>query len=75
MAAEVDDLRQGLEMVDALVQGVDPAMEPKVSVVAEKMKKGRFDGLTQGSYNIILGQELATWLGVDVGEVLERSRN
>ncbi|KIP85899.1 cell division protein FtsX [Stenotrophomonas maltophilia] len=65
---EIQAMISGPRVQGALVQGVDPAMEPKVSVVAEKMKKGRFDGLTQGSYNIILGQELATWLGVDVGD-------
>ena len=65
---EIQAMISGPRVQGALVQGVDPAMEPKVSVVAEKMKKGRFDDLTQGSYNIILGQELATWLGVDVGD-------
>ncbi|MDY1032256.1 lipoprotein-releasing ABC transporter permease subunit [Stenotrophomonas sp. CFBP8980] len=65
---EIQAMISGPRVQGALVQGVDPAMEPKVSVVAEKMKKGRFDSLTQGSYNIILGQELATWLGVDVGD-------
>ncbi|MEN5427599.1 lipoprotein-releasing ABC transporter permease subunit [Stenotrophomonas pennii] len=65
---EIQAMISGPRVQGALVQGVDPAMEPKVSVVAEKMKKGHFDSLTQGSYNIILGQELATWLGVDVGD-------
>lgn len=65
---EIQAMISGPRVQGALVQGVDPAMEPKVSVVAEKMKKGRFDSLAQGSYNIILGQELATWLGVDVGD-------
>ena len=65
---EIQAMISGPRVQGALVQGVDPAMEPKVSVVADKMKKGRFDSLTPGSYNIILGQELATWLGVDVGD-------
>lgn len=65
---EIQAMISGPRVQGAMVQGVDPAMEPKVSVVAEKMKKGRFDSLTQGSYNIILGQELATWLGVGVGD-------
>ncbi|PKH69759.1 lipoprotein-releasing system transmembrane subunit LolC [Stenotrophomonas sp. Betaine-02u-21] len=65
---EIQAMISGPRVQGAVVQGVDPAMEPKVSVVAEKMKKGRFDSLTQGSYNIILGQELATWLGVGVGD-------
>ncbi|MFK3845192.1 lipoprotein-releasing ABC transporter permease subunit [Stenotrophomonas sp. NPDC078853] len=65
---EIQAMISGPRVQGAMVQGVDPAMEPKVSVVAEKMKKGRFDSLTQGSYNIILGQELAKWLGVGVGD-------
>jgi lipoprotein-releasing system permease protein len=65
---EIQAMISGSRVQGAVVQGVDPAMEPKVSVVAEKMKKGRFDSLTQGSYNIILGQELAKWLGVGVGD-------
>lgn len=65
---EIQAMISGPRVQGALVQGVDPAMEPKVSVVAQKMKKGRFDSLEQGSYNIILGQELAIWLGVDVGD-------
>jgi lipoprotein-releasing system permease protein len=65
---EIQAMISGPRVQGAVVQGVDPAMEPKVSVVAEKMKKGRFDSLTQGSYNIILGQELAKWLGVGVGD-------
>jgi len=65
---EIQAMISGPRVQGALVQGVDPAMEPKVSVVADKMKKGRFDSLTPGSYNIILGQELAIWLGVGVGD-------
>lgn len=65
---EIQAMISGPRVQGALVQGVDPAMEPKVSVVADKMKKGRFDSLTPGSYNMILGQELAIWLGVGVGD-------
>jgi len=65
---EIQAMISGPRVQGALVQGVDPAMEPKVSVVAEKMKKGRFDSLQAGSYNMLLGQELAVWLGVGVGD-------
>lgn len=65
---EIQAMISGPRVQGALVQGVDPAMEPKVSVVADKMKKGRFASLTPGSYNMILGQELAIWLGVGVGD-------
>ncbi len=65
---EIQAMISGARVQGALVQGVDPKMEPKVSVVAEKMKKGRFDSLEAGSYNLLLGQELAIWLGVGVGD-------
>ncbi len=65
---EIQAMISGTRVQGALVQGVDPTMEPKVSVVAEKMKKGRFDSLESGSYNLLLGQELAIWLGVGVGD-------
>ena len=45
-----------------------PAEEGKVSVLADKMVQGRLTELTPGSFNIVLGQELATWLGVGVGD-------
>jgi lipoprotein-releasing system permease protein len=34
------------------------------------MKRGTAASLTDGSYNILLGQELALWLGVDVGDTV-----
>ena len=45
-----------------------PAEEGKVSVLAQKMVSGKLDQLTPGSFNIVLGQELALWLGVNVGD-------
>ena len=52
----------------AMVRGVLPASESKVSVLAEKMKQGRLDALEPGEFNILLGQDLALWLGVGVGD-------
>ncbi len=54
----------------AMVRGVLPSEEPKVSVLADKMKKGRMDSLQPGAFNILLGQELAAWLRVDVGDTV-----
>jgi lipoprotein-releasing system permease protein len=53
-----------------MVRGVLPSEEPKVSVLADKMKKGRMDSLQPGAFNILLGQELAAWLRVDVGDTV-----
>ena len=52
----------------ALVQGVLPAQEGKVSVLGQKMKAGSLDSLKPGEFHILLGQELAAWLRVGVGD-------
>ncbi len=52
----------------AMVRGVLPAEESRVSVLADKMKSGRLDSLVPGEFNILLGQELALWMGVGVGD-------
>jgi lipoprotein-releasing system permease protein len=52
----------------ALFQGIDPAQESHVSEVNDKMKEGTLDVLSAGSFNIILGQELANSLGVWIGD-------
>lgn len=65
---EKEALLAGARNQPALVRGVIPAEDSKVSVLAQKMKKGSADSLTEGSFNILLGQELALWLGVDAGD-------
>ncbi len=52
----------------ALVRGVLPEQEPKVSDVGEHMQKGSLAMLEEGSFHIILGRELAAVLGVWVGD-------
>ncbi|MBT2746820.1 MULTISPECIES: lipoprotein-releasing ABC transporter permease subunit [unclassified Lysobacter] len=52
----------------AIIRGVVPAEEGKVSVLAEKMVEGKLDSLTPGSFNIVLGKELALWMGAQVGD-------
>jgi len=52
----------------ALVRGVDPKQEPTVSVLADKMTAGRLESLRPGEFDILLGQELAAWLRVGVGD-------
>ncbi len=67
---EIQGMLSGTRVQGAMVQGIEPSLEPAVSVIAEKMKKGSLDDLTPGSYNMLLGQELALWLGVDVGDTV-----
>ena len=52
----------------AMVRAVIPAEEGKVSVLPQKMVQGKLSELTPGSFNIVLGRELALWLGVGVGD-------
>jgi lipoprotein-releasing system permease protein len=65
---ETQALVSGPRRQPAIVRGVTPTEEGKVSVLAQKMVRGKLEQLTPGSFNIVLGQELATWLGVDVGD-------
>ncbi|RDZ28310.1 lipoprotein-releasing ABC transporter permease subunit [Lysobacter silvisoli] len=65
---EKEALLSGARNQPAMVRGILPEQERKVSVLAEKMVQGRLEDLTPGSYNIVLGKELALWLGVGVGD-------
>jgi len=67
---ETEALISGPRRQPGMVRGVDPALEDEVSVLSQKMKRGSADSLTEGSFNILLGQELALWLGVDVGDTV-----
>ncbi len=51
-----------------LVQGILPEYEPKVSEVAAKMRLGSLNDLVPGEFGIVLGAELATYLGVMIGD-------
>ncbi len=61
-------LLQGTRVTGAVIHGVLPDREPKVSDVDRKMVKGRLDDLKPGAFGIILGNELAMQLGVGVGD-------
>ncbi len=52
----------------ALLRGIDPAQEDKVEDIASHMRRGSIASLTPGSFNIVLGVELARALGVQVGD-------
>ncbi|MGN6530060.1 MAG: lipoprotein-releasing ABC transporter permease subunit [Burkholderiaceae bacterium] len=62
-------LAHGDGMQGAIVRGIDPAEEPKVTAVsAELAQEGVLAKLVPGSWNIVLGSELARALGVGVGD-------
>ena len=65
---EKEALVSGASNQPAMLRGVDPALEGQVSVLPGKMVQGRLDDLVPGSFRIVLGKELALWLGVGVGD-------
>ncbi len=65
---ELQSFLQGRGSSAALVRGVDPAVEPQVSAFNAHMKIGRFQSLQPGSWHILLGNDLATKLGLAVGD-------
>jgi lipoprotein-releasing system permease protein len=65
---EAQALLSGPRKQPAIIRGVLPTEERTVSVLGGKMVQGRLEDLTPGSFNIVLGRELALWLGVGVGD-------
>jgi lipoprotein-releasing system permease protein len=57
-------------MSGAIVRGIDPAMEPKISGIADSMREGKLSDLEPGSNRIILGRMLAYQLEVGVGDTV-----
>jgi lipoprotein-releasing system permease protein len=51
----------------SLLRGIDPMREPRVSSVADHLLSGSFDALAPGGFGVILGSELARYLGAVVG--------
>jgi lipoprotein-releasing system permease protein len=52
----------------ALLQGVLPQEERQVSDIGDKMVQGSLDDLRPGEFGIILGQELANALAIQMGD-------
>jgi len=65
---EKEALLSSTRQQPAIIRGVDPAEESKVSVLADKMVEGKLSSLTPGSFNIVLGKELALWTGAQIGD-------
>jgi lipoprotein-releasing system permease protein len=61
-------LGNGRQVSGALVRGVLPDEESKVSSVGGKMVQGSLSDLEAGRFRIILGSELAAILGVGLGD-------
>jgi lipoprotein-releasing system permease protein len=59
---------RGEDMRGAIVRGIDPAEESKVTPLAARLKDGALARLVPGAWGIVLGGELARTLGVTVGD-------
>jgi len=51
----------------ATLRGIDPALEPGVSALGERMIHGSMQALRPGGFQLLLGEELAQRLGVTLG--------
>ncbi|MFY0992709.1 lipoprotein-releasing ABC transporter permease subunit [Halomonas sp. C05BenzN] len=52
----------------AMVNGIDPVWEDRVSIIGRHMRQGNLEDLEPGEWNIVLGSILARRLGVGVGD-------
>src|ERR1700691_510034 len=57
-------------MSGAIVRGIDPVLEPRVTSIADTLREGKLSDLTPGSDGIILGRMLAYQLQVAVGDTV-----
>ncbi|HVO88517.1 MAG TPA: lipoprotein-releasing ABC transporter permease subunit [Casimicrobiaceae bacterium] len=53
-----------------LIRGIDPRQENSVADLGSHMRAGSLDALTPGSFNIVLGAELARSMGVRLGDTV-----
>ena len=65
---EREGMLQGSRVSGAIIRGVMPELEPKVSEISERIKEGSWQALQPGEYGIILGRELSLWAGAGLGE-------
>ncbi len=54
----------------ATLRGIEPALEAEVSALGERLTAGSMGTLQPGGFTVILGEELATTLGVGVGDAV-----
>lgn len=61
-------LTYGGRVAPALITGIDPVAERKVSIVGDFMAAGELSSLKPGSFDLVLGYNMARKLGVEVGD-------
>ena len=57
----------GTQVTGVLLRGINPQLEPEVSEIQDFMVENDLDVLVPGKYRILLGSELARYLGTFVG--------
>lgn len=65
---QTETLLQGQHKQGAMLRGILPDMEGRVSDLPGKMREGKLSSLQPGQFNIVLGSELAAALNVRVGD-------
>jgi lipoprotein-releasing system permease protein len=63
-------LAAGERLAGAQLRGIDPALEPRNGGLAGTLTQGSLADLASGTYRVILGEALATELGVGVGDTV-----
>ncbi|MDZ4187265.1 MAG: lipoprotein-releasing ABC transporter permease subunit [Hydrogenophaga sp.] len=63
-------IARGEDMKGALVRGIDPALEPKVTDLVAELADTALPRLVPGAFGVILGGELARSLGVGMGDTV-----
>ena len=65
---EREVMLQGIRVSGGMLRGVLPDREPDVSEVSRHVVEGEWSSLVPGEYNIVLGRELALFVGAEVGD-------
>ncbi|MEQ9726139.1 lipoprotein-releasing ABC transporter permease subunit [Pseudomonas sp. WHRI 8822A] len=52
------------------LHGIDPALEPKVSIIGDHMVQGRLSDLREGEYGVIIGEITARRFQLQIGDRL-----
>ena len=65
---EREVMLQAARVSGGAIRGVRPDLEPEVSEIDQRMAEGEWSSLVAGKYHIVLGRELALWLGVGIGD-------
>ena len=56
------------EVAGALIHGIEPEAERKVSIVGDFMDQGELESLAPGEFGMVIGYGLARRLGLDLGD-------